>query len=140
MTKHLEPSENCFGCGPGNPIGFALKVERDGDACTARFLPNHNHEGWRGMVHGGVLATLLDEIMGWSLWYQDVRAVTGSLSVRYCRPAPVGEEILLRGWIGQRSGRKVETCGEARSIAGEVIAEAKALCIVPARPRGTAHP
>jgi acyl-coenzyme A thioesterase PaaI-like protein len=137
--ERLEPSEKCFGCGPKNPIGLALKVERDGQACVARFLPNQNHEGWRGMVHGGVLATLLDEIMGWALWYQEVRALTGSLSVRFCQPAPLGEEILLRGWLDQRRGRRVETRGEARSSTGAMIAEAKALCVVPPDQRRSAE-
>jgi uncharacterized protein (TIGR00369 family) len=128
----LEPSKKCFGCAAQNPVGLRLKVERDGDHCVARFVSNEHHQGWEGMLHGGVLAALMDEIMAWALWCQEVPAVTGSLSLRYLQPAPIGEEILVRGWLARRTSRAVETRAEVRSATGALIAEAKALCVMPA--------
>jgi acyl-coenzyme A thioesterase PaaI-like protein len=129
--KDLSPTEHCYGCGKSNPVGLKLEVHKDGQACVARFLPTDMHQGWEGMVHGGVLATLMDEIMGWALWQNQIRAVTGRLSIRYYQPAAIGQEILLRGFVHSRRGKSVETRAEARSADQSLLAEATAICIIP---------
>ncbi len=127
----LAPAEKCFGCGKSNPVGLKLQVEKDGDACVACFLPTEMHQGWQAMVHGGVLATLFDEIMGWALWEHKILAVTGRLSIRYYKPAPIRQQIFLRGIIHSRRGKAVETRAEARSADDTLLAEATALCVIP---------
>lgn len=129
--NNLAPTEKCFGCGKSNPVGLKLEVTKDGEACVARFLPTDMHQGWEGMVHGGVLATLLDEIMGWALWEHKILAVTGRLSIRYYSPAPIGQEIMLRGFIRSQRGKAIETRAEARSSGDTLLADATAVCIVP---------
>ena len=53
----------CFGCGQENPIGLRLSFDHDGDALVARFVPGEDHQGWPGIVHGGIIATLLYEVL-----------------------------------------------------------------------------
>ena len=54
---------NCFGCGEDNPSGLRLDLKLEGDQLTTEFIPEKRHEGWPGMVHGGVIAAVLYEVM-----------------------------------------------------------------------------
>ena len=64
MTQ-VEPRKypNCFGCGESNPIGLRLKYRREGDRLRTEFMPGDDHQGWPGIVHGGIIASLLYEVM-----------------------------------------------------------------------------
>jgi len=120
---------NCFGCGRLNAHGLHLefRMNPDGDGVRARFLPSAQFEGYEGVIHGGVVATLLDEVMAWSLYRDDIWAVTGQMSVRFRKPMMVGESILAIGHIGTRRGRVIEMRGELRREADDqLLADATA--------------
>ncbi len=99
----------CFACGQENAIGLKLVFERHahGEA-AATWIPAEAHEGWPGVVHGGLLSTALDEAMSHALIAAGVRAMTAELRVRFRSPAPSGRPLTLRGWIVQRVKRLVE--------------------------------
>lgn len=61
---HLD-NYNCFGCSPNNPIGLHLEFQLDGEEVIANWRPSHNYEGWKNILHGGIQATLMDEIASW---------------------------------------------------------------------------
>ena len=65
LKEHTEPKQypNCFGCGADNPIGLRLQYRREGDAVVTEFTPGDEHEGWPDIVHGGIITTLLYEVM-----------------------------------------------------------------------------
>lgn len=111
--------DECFVSGPWNPLGIGIEVERDGDAALAHILLGAAFEGGPGMAHGGIVAALFDDVLGYLLTLHGIPGFTGELTVRYLRPTPVGTPLALRGWIVERSGRHLSTA--ARLHAGDVL-------------------
>lgn len=123
---------NCFGCGKLNAHGLhlALLPDPDGDGVVARFTPSLHEEGYTGMVHGGIISTVMDEVMAWTLYRQGIWAVTGELSTKYRKPVLVGEPTIARGSVIRDRGRAIEVRGEIRREAdGILLAEGKATFI-----------
>ena len=125
----LEPgAENsCFGCGGANPRGMKLVFELDEAAQRIRgaFRIGAEYQGGPGFVHGGIIATLLDEVMGKVNRFRKVRAVTAELQVEYLRPVPVDMDLVLEGWEVEKKGRSLFHAGEIRSAGGAVLARGK---------------
>ncbi|KPJ62603.1 hypothetical protein AMK68_04710 [candidate division KD3-62 bacterium DG_56] len=123
----------CFACGEHNPIGLRLEFQFRGDDYVARFRVQPEHAGYAGILHGGIMATLLDESMSRLLWVQGYRVLTGRLTVQYRTPVPIGSEIEVRGRIEsvRRAGGIVQTSASA-TVGEQVVAEATALSAPPA--------
>ena len=114
---------HCFACGTTNPIGLGLRIELGERRASATWVPRPDDVGWSDRVHGGLLATVLDEVMAWAPSSDDAWAVTASFAVRYHRPVNPGEELRAEGWVESRRRRIYEVRGEVRS--GErLVAEA----------------
>jgi acyl-coenzyme A thioesterase PaaI-like protein len=93
----------CLVCSGSNPYGLALKFETDGHGgVTACFHPNPLLEGYEGLLHGGMTASILDGAMTNCLFAQGIIAVTAELTVRYLEPVMIGPEIQLKSWIEKR--------------------------------------
>ena len=120
----------CFACGRANPQGLHLDFEVSRDRAQTRFVPRREHTGYDGTVHGGIVTALLDETMGWAIFHQGVWGVTARLSVTFRRPAQVGEALVVTGEVTRQTHRSVETRGELRDEAGDVLAEADALFLL----------
>lgn len=123
---------NCFGCGRLNTHGLHLELvpDPDGDGVIARFVPSLHEEGYTGMVHGGIISTVMDEVMAWSLYRQGIWAVTGELTTRYRKPVLLGEPTIARGSVLRDRGRAIEMHGEIRrETDGLLLAEGKATFI-----------
>ncbi|PON18275.1 thioesterase [Candidatus Entotheonella serta] len=92
-------TDHCFACGKHNPDGLGLEFHVDADTgiVQSEFTPPARYQGYGGVVHGGILATLMDEVMAHSLWQRGIAAVTAKMSLRYREPAPVGERLLIYG-------------------------------------------
>jgi acyl-coenzyme A thioesterase PaaI-like protein len=122
----------CFACGEHNPIGLKLQFQFQGDDYVARFRVGREHAGYAGIMHGGLMATLLDESMARLVWVKGYRVLTGKLTVHYRGPVPVGSEIEVRGRIEsvRSEGRMIQTSASA-VIDGAVVAEARALSVAP---------
>jgi acyl-coenzyme A thioesterase PaaI-like protein len=123
---------NCFGCGRLNEHGLQLdlKVDPDGNGVRTSFVPASRTEGYTGFVHGGIITTVLDEVMAWSLYRHDIWAVTGQLSTRYRKPIALGESTTATGIIVRDRGRVIEMRGEIRrDLDSVVLADATALFI-----------
>ncbi|MDE3112393.1 MAG: PaaI family thioesterase [Chloroflexota bacterium] len=118
----------CFACGQRNPIGLHLDFDVARGRAATRFTGEKRHEGYEGTLHGGIVAALLDETMGWAIFQSGIWAVTAKLGVTYRRPVPVGDELRVVGEIVRDRGRAIELRGEiARAADGEVLAEADAM-------------
>lgn len=124
-------ANQCFVCGPDNPLGLRLHFHMEGDACCARFTPGAFHCGYDELVHGGILYSALDDVMANWLFLQGERGHTARCEVRYREPVEVGEELLLEGRLVRRKGPLVLMTGVARR-AGDlaVVAEAEASFMV----------
>ena len=123
----LSVDDMCFACGSKNPIGLKLEFHFDGDDYVTAFEVRPEYQGWAGIVHGGLLATALDETMARLLWEKEIEAITGRLEVRYRKPVKIGDKLEIRGRIARRRSPVVETVAEARRPDGEAVAEAKAV-------------
>lgn len=119
----------CFACGPGNPRGLKLTFHLDGDEYVTSFVADRAYQGYEGIIHGGILATLLDEVMARYVWEKAGPAATAKLTIRYRRPAPTGQVIEVRGRITavRSHGQAYETAAEARLADGTLLAEATGL-------------
>jgi uncharacterized protein (TIGR00369 family) len=94
MTE-LPHSKSCFVCGSRNPVGLKLRFETDGRIVRARFVPESHHIGFISVVHGGILATVLDEIMVWSCAVSTKQfSYCAEMTVRYVSPARPGEPVI----------------------------------------------
>lgn len=135
MFMELKGDDYCFGCGAANPLGLRLKFDIDeaGRAAKAAFTPLNEHQGYAGITHGGIIATLLDEAMLKLCWELGIPAVTARLEVELKRPAPVGEELRVRSWVADDRGRVVETRSEVVNSSGELVAVARSTTVVKGR-------
>lgn len=129
MLLEPRPDNSCFACGGGNSRGMRLAFEQDDDAKRIRgsFRVPRDYQGGAGFVHGGIIATLLDEVMAKVNRFAEDHAVTAKLNVEYLRPVPVDADLIVEGWELERNGRDRFRQGEIRNAAGVVLA------------RGTAH-
>jgi acyl-coenzyme A thioesterase PaaI-like protein len=91
---------HCFACGTNNPIGLKMSLYRRGDSICSDVVLSRNHVGWENMAHGGILSTLLDEVMSWTvIYFKKSFLVTRRMQVRYLRPVPVEVPITAKGTI-----------------------------------------
>lgn len=114
----------CFACGKCNPIGLKLEFHEDGDGTSARFTPKPEHQGYEGIAHGGIVSTLLDEAMARLVYDKGYLALTAELKVRFRKPALIGVEHVVTGWIDKVSHRMLDCHAELRDSQGSLIAEA----------------
>ncbi|MFZ5626791.1 MAG: PaaI family thioesterase [Bacillota bacterium] len=98
----------CFACGKQNPRGLHLEFTIEGEEYVTTFTPGPVHQGYPGIMHGGIICTLLDEVMGRYLWKQGLTAPTAELRVRFRRPVPINEPLQVRGRVVNRRGRVIE--------------------------------
>lgn len=120
----------CFVCGKQNSFGLQLDFELVGEAeVRTSFLPTKQFQGFKDIVHGGIIAAVLDEVMVNGAWLRGIRAVTGKFEVRLKRPATVGERLYFTGKILRDGDRTVETEGHASTAEGAVIAQASGLLV-----------
>jgi uncharacterized protein (TIGR00369 family) len=124
----------CFGCGAANPHGLHLSFTPEAEGVCATFTPLPVHQGYKQVVHGGILSTLLDEAMAWAVAAAGIWAVTGEMQVRFRRPLHVGETVTLHGAVTDIRTRAISASGQiVREADGQVIATATALFVrVPA--------
>ncbi|MES2199925.1 MAG: PaaI family thioesterase [Chlamydiota bacterium] len=110
MSKKIELEDNhkCFACGLENLDGLRLEWHVEGNVMTTQFIPESKYQGWKGLVHGGILATLLDEAMTRLAWIVYGGAMTAEMTVRYVTPTRIGELLYIRGEIVKDSRRLVE--------------------------------
>lgn len=85
---------NCFACAPDNPCGLKMEFYEDGDDIVSFWNPNDNFQGWLNTLHGGIQATLLDEIGGWIIARKfQTSGMTTNLNVKYKKPVPTGDGV-----------------------------------------------
>ncbi len=125
-------SRNCFVCGLENSSGLHLRFYDNGvDEVTCDFTVSPKHQSYPGIVHGGVIASILDEAGGRTAAIEDHNRffVTAKLQVRYRKPVPLGTPLRAVGKRLKRQGSKVVAHAEIHSPTGEVLAEAELLLL-----------
>jgi len=101
---------SCFACGPDNSRGLRLHFQRNEDGeMAAEWIPESELEGFLGIVHGGIVSTVLDEAMSKAVAGAGVKALTAELRVRFRQHVPSGKTICVRGWINSTNKRMTKT-------------------------------
>jgi uncharacterized protein (TIGR00369 family) len=134
------PANHCFGCGGGNDFGMKLtfEVDRETGRASGRFLLGPRYGGGAGFVHGGVIAVLLDEVMGKISKLSEERAVTAELNIEYRKPVPTDREIVVSGWQEGEKGRNRFRIGEIHDVQGNLLARGRGRFVVVGQPVVTA--
>ena len=124
--KELPHTHSCFVCGESNPHGLKMRFHAEGRVVTAKFRPCKEHVGFKGVVHGGLTATVLDEIMVWACVVAVRKfAFCAELKVRYLRPLAPGEEVIVTSELeADHKGRILEAKAEMRDAAGKILVQA----------------
>ncbi|MCI0628120.1 MAG: PaaI family thioesterase [Acidobacteria bacterium] len=128
----LDPANPCFGCGGGSPQGMRLVFDRDEAKrrILGRFRLGAEFQGGIGFIHGGIIATVLDEAMGKVCRFSDVRAVTAELNIQFLRPIRVGEAIHVEAFEESRNGRHLINSAEIRNGNGEVLSKGRGRFVI----------
>ena len=132
MLLEPNPANICFGCGGANARGMQLTFEQDDNAQRIRgnFKLGAEYQGGPGFIHGGIIATVLDEVMGKVNRFRGVRAVTAELNVEYLKPVKVDEDLIVEGHEVEKSGRNMILAGEIRNQSGQVLARGRGRFVI----------
>lgn len=120
-------ANHCFVCGAANASGLHVKFRIEDDFCVGEFTPGDHLVGWDGLVHGGILYALLDDVMANWIFLRGMQAVTARCEIRYRAPLPVNIPIRMEAQQVERRGRYIRMAGRiflART--SDLIAEAQA--------------
>lgn len=115
---------HCFVCGPNNPIGLKLDFTFDGKTIKTDFTPQKIHQGYMNIVHGGIISTLLDEVMVKLAIAMDMPAVTAQMDVRLKKALSIGEKITVSAEIKSVARKILKAHAKAVTDEGTEIAEA----------------
>ena len=118
---------SCFGCGSDNAAGLHMKFYSDGRSVASSLTVPDRLCGWPQVAHGGIVATILDEIMGWTAIYLMKKVVlTKRLSVDFIKPTPLNEPLFVQGWVTEQPDARhvvihseIQTPDQAISAKGE---------------------
>jgi uncharacterized protein (TIGR00369 family) len=118
---------HCFACGTDNPIGLNMRFYRMEDAVCSDITLGKNHEGWENMAHGGIISTLLDEVMSWTvLYFKRTFLVTRKMEIKYIKPVPLGIPLTARGKILDEPGNsRIEVRGEIVDAEGKLLVRSR---------------
>jgi uncharacterized protein (TIGR00369 family) len=120
----------CFVCSSENEKGLKVEFERQGRKMEGTFIPGKEHQGYEGVTHGGVLASLLDAAMNRAVLEKGLNARTGKLVIRFFRPAPIGFPVKVVGETVKMRKRFVMTEAEILSIDGLRLATSKGVFLI----------
>ena len=116
-------SHNCFACSPKNKFGLQMKLFTDGEAVFSRISVPEHMGGWKNIAHGGIVATILDEIMGWAgLYLLKKVTLTNSMTVDFIKAVRIGEALEAEGRVVEFDG------GRSAAIEGFLYNGKRELC------------
>jgi acyl-coenzyme A thioesterase PaaI-like protein len=120
------PGYNCFACGTANPIGLHLEFFQEGNSVCSEITIGKNHAGWENISHGGIISTLLDEVMSWTiLYFKRVFFLTRKMEVKYIKPVLVGTTLTIKGTLAEdsESHNRIKVRAEIRDDKGSLLAK-----------------
>ena len=125
----FSPQHWCYGCGELNPESLGITFEVDGLKVIGRFTGRKEHQGFPGVAHGGLAATVMDDAMGWAMYAAGAWAMTARMEVKYRKPVPLEEEVIVTAEVVRDRGKWLEAVSEIRSASGQRLAEAKGVFV-----------
>ena len=131
--KEIVRYPGCFVCGEKNEIGLGARFYWDGRKAICDIVADEKYCGYRHLFHGGIVATILDEVMIKALLAEDQFVVTAEMTIRFKKPVHTGDHLRCEGWLTEKRGTVYRTAGTVVNQDGETVAEATGKYI---RPKG----
>lgn len=117
------PPRLCYACGSANAQGLHMQFHREGERTICDYDPREFQQGYPGRMHGGIVSTLIDEAMGYAVYYAHAWGATARLNIRYRHPVPLDQRLHVEAWIVRDRLRLIELRAEIRDAAGRILAE-----------------
>lgn len=116
--------KECFACGPDNLHGLQMRFESDGTHLRSKLTLEKRFRGWSNLIHGGVISTILDETMGWTvIWLTKKLMLTKGMQVNFIKPVRIGTTVTATGYIRKQiSERKIEVVAGITNEKGDLCA------------------
>jgi len=124
-VKPLKRYSQCFVCGDKNPVGLNVEFCQKNGKAIGEYIVQDHFQGYKNILHGGILSALLDEVMIKSILAQDILTLTCEIKVRFKKPVKIGQRLFLEGKPTGDKGKILLAEGEIRDEAGEVVATAE---------------
>lgn len=128
--KHID---YCFVCGKKNPLGLHAIIKRDKDKIIGEFIPKREHEGPKGILHGGIVSALLDEVMvhlAHTVISSGQDTPTVSLTIRFFKPVPTGKRIILEATTTGKRSKLIQAQASIKFADGTLVAKAEGKFII----------
>ncbi len=122
--KEVAKYSGCFVCGDNNSIGLKARFYFDNSKASTEYTAEKRFEGYLGVFHGGITATLLDEVMIKALLAEDIYAMTVEMTIRFKKAVYTGEKLYFEGELISNRGRLYNTIGQVKNDSGEIVASA----------------
>jgi uncharacterized protein (TIGR00369 family) len=116
---------NCFVCGDRNESGLKVDFFYDQGISKAEFIADERFQGYKNILHGGIISALLDEVMIKAVIAEDLLVVTAEIEVKFLKPVKIGEKLFLEGKVVKEKGKIFKTEGVVRNLSGETVATGK---------------
>ena len=126
----------CFACGQKNPIGLKLKFNREGKGVRAEFTPGKLHQGWSGVVHGGIIGCILDEAMSYASMATGANSLTAKMQTRFKRPLQTGQALVITARVTRQTRKLIETEAEMHLVDGTPVAASTATMFIHSQKEG----
>ena len=126
----LDDDGFCFACGKNNDMSLRLEFEYNDGEARCVFVPKKEHQGWKDVIHGGILATVMDEAMAKLIINDIAFGVTSNMEIRFLRPAKVGEELTVTASIKKVDGKNVNASSVIKNSKNKVVASSKACYVL----------
>lgn len=117
----------CFACGTANPVGLNLRFYRSDESICTNITLGKYHAGWQNIAHGGIISTLLDETMSWTIiYFKRIFFVTRRMEIKYIRPVLVGVPLTVKGRLTKdKKEPLIGVTAEVFDEEGQLLARAK---------------
>ena len=123
--KPLKRYSQCFVCGDKNPFGLNVEFYQKDDKVVGEYIVQDHFQGYKNILHGGILSALLDEVMIKSILAQDILTLTCEIKVRFKKPVKIGQRLFLEGKPTENKGKILLAEGKISDEDGEVVATAE---------------
>ncbi len=131
MTKEFYFTENCFVCGRNNKHGLNYKIERTPDKAVLNCVLEKKYESFEGVVHGGMVSLLIDEVLWYAFYFKGLTTVTKKLEINFLKPLLIGESVSCKGWVEKPiSDETYEGRAQIENSEGHIIATARGEFVV----------
>jgi acyl-coenzyme A thioesterase PaaI-like protein len=121
MESLRTDANRCFVCGPGNATGLQLQFSLQEDECVSTFTPSQWHCGYDGITHGGIIFSVLDDVMANWLYLKGMKAVTAKCDIRFKTSLPTGEPVSVRSWCTRQRGALAMLSAEMRTLSTNTL-------------------